>query len=185
VPQRHLAIVLALVAATLVALFLCLRATAEVPRSPAMFASRAESVDEDSQAARSAIEDDRSSRAEAESSIDAATQSSTRNASGIRLAATDAKLLVRCIDKTTRRPLEGIRVLVSDADSIEDDSAAEMHATDSRGEVEIDLPARIELYVIAMRGDELGERAVDREVSALAIGERREFVLEIPMGDGG
>jgi protocatechuate 3,4-dioxygenase beta subunit len=101
-----------------------------------------------------------------------------------------ATLIVRCIGKPGGRPLEGIRVYVSklmgrnavtDVDA-QKGGIGSSPITASEGEVELALPAGFAFYVHASSAANKAG-TVESRVPKMQSGERRELVLELPIGE--
>jgi hypothetical protein len=103
----------------------------------------------------------------------------------------DATLVVQCRSKPSGKPLEGVRIIAATKD--EHISSRYRYVKDSRGslsdapisgangEVELALPSGLELE-IRTKPNWTDTPAVRQDVSALARGERRTIVLEVPSG---
>lgn len=190
--RSHLAIVLTLIAASCVALLLFLRSTAESPRprtgavaSPHDPAAQAESH------APLTVPGADGARPEDDRRVLAPAPSEAEVPRATPAPALDAALVVRCVAKPGGQPLSGIRVSVStrqprgpggapDGDGTRG-TLDKAPITGAEGQVEFDLPSGVELHIFA--GPERDEAGyVDRDLAALAKGERRVLVLEIAAG---
>jgi hypothetical protein len=101
----------------------------------------------------------------------------------------DATLLVHVIARGTNRPLDSVRMSISSSDlssesvsASADVAGAEPPATGSNGEVSIAVASGVDLDLEATpTRDDVG--SADVTVPALASGERRTLVVELPFGN--
>jgi hypothetical protein len=193
--QRRIAIVLAVIAAAIVALLMWLpRAdvSSEIAAKPEVsedVAPRAADAIVAQQATETpSLADQRSAVAQpapAEPALDTHAKKPDEPTADF-----DATVIVRCLSKTARQPLAGIRVTLSKKvtpiGSMHVDAAhahlGQTPMTEADGKVEIDVPSGVEMRLFAS-AEKQDAGDANQDIIALTAHERRTIVLELAVGD--
>jgi hypothetical protein len=188
--------IVAVLIASLLAVFVVWRATSSgsngSPIAAADGDATASSAVDASKPLETSTSDESEKLGERQVAIDSKSTTAAAPAPSADEPAGDAALVVQCRSKPSGNLLEGIRVIAGAKDeSISSTyriakgsrgSLSNVPITGANGEVEFALPSGIELE-IRTKPNWSDTPAVRQDVSALARGECRKTVLEIPSGD--
>jgi hypothetical protein len=120
----------------------------------------------------------------------AGASSSARNAADtVAASTTDAVLIVRVVARTTKQPLDSVRIELTSRDlshpnvtSSADGASTSSSTTDARGVARIRVAPDVDLDLVANSArEDVGSTEI--AVPALKLGERRELAIELPLGN--